>query len=365
MPDVAGKQVLVRVDHNVATDPSGELKDDTKLRLTLPTLKSLTEKGAHLTLMTHVGRPKGEVKEELRTAPIAAHLKTLCPTLAGINYRENVRFDAREKGSSEEYARELIGDAQLFVNEAFASLHTYEETSTCAVARLLPSYAGYHLMKEVSELQKAIQNPGRPLVLVISGAKMKTKIPVIRRFLDIADHILLGGCIANTFIAAQGHNVGGSKYEEEAMELATELMQEAEKKEVVLHVPCDVVAEKSMLSVSDVTDDMKILDVGEKTVDEYATVISGAKTIIWNGPLGLYEFNRFADGTKRIAEEVAGATKRGAFSVIGGGDTLDFHTRYQCPRDVYSFVSSGGGAMLEFLSAEVPLPALIPLMDES
>lgn len=373
MPDIKDKKVLVRVDHNVSLDPEGKLKDDKKLRLSLPTLEFLAERGARLTLMSHVGRPKGKVVEECRTAPIAEHLKTLSSKLGDCTYLENVRFNPGEKENDEAYVSELVGDNEFFVNEAFPSLHTYEEASTCGVARKLQSYAGFRLLEEVEKLSQAIDNPKRPLILIMSGAKMKTKIPVIKRFLDIADHIFLGGCIANTFIAARGFDVGQSKYEEEAMELAQELMLESEKEsKAPIHVPRDVVvateasedAEKLDLPAEDVYGDMKIFDIGKVTVKRAVEEIENAGTVIWNGPLGLYEYNRFSHATKRIAEAVTGASKKGAFTVIGGGDTLDFHTRYDYSMDDYGFVSSGGGAMLEFLSSEEPLPGLRPMIVE-
>ncbi len=373
MPDLKGKRVLVRVDHNVEFDPSGNLKDDRKIRLSLPTLEYLSERGAELTLMTHIGRPKGKVVEELRTAPIAKYLRTLSPKLRNFSYLENVRFDSGEEGNDPAYIKHLASHGELFVNEAFPSLHVYEEASTCGVARILPSYAGYHLISEVERLSSAIEDPKRPLVLVMSGAKMETKIPVLRRFLEIADTILLGGSIANTFMVARGFDIAESKYEPQAVELAQELMLESEKEtkaKILIPRDCVVATEASEdatkldLPLEDVVGDMKIFDIGKVTIKRYDEEIMKAGTIIWNGPMGLYEFNRFSHATKRIAESVTAATKKGAFSVIGGGDTLDFHTRYGFPLDGYSFVSSGGGAMLEFLSSEAPLPALVPLLVE-
>ena len=379
MPDIRGKRVLVRVDHNVEFDQEGRLKDDRKLRLSLRTLETLAKKGAKLVLMTHVGRPKGKVVENLRTDPIAKRLQELSPALKDFEYLENVRFDPGEEGNDPAYMKKLASYGEFFVNEAFPSLHLYEEASTCGTARLLPAFAGYHLMEEVEEISKAVRDPKRPVVLVMSGAKMETKIPVIRRFLDIADSILLGGCIANTFVAARGFDVGSSKYEKDAVSLAQELMLESEKEGgAKIHIPRDGVvateasedATKLDLPLEDVEGDMQIFDIGKVTIKRYSDEIAKAGTIIWNGPMGLYEFNRFSHGTKRIAEAIAEATLRpgsgqaGAYSMIGGGDTLDFHARYDYPLDVYSFVSSGGGAMLEFLSSEEPLPALVPLLEE-
>jgi phosphoglycerate kinase len=398
LSDIQGKRVLVRVDHNVEYAPDGKLKDDRKLRVTLPTLEYLLKKGARLILVTHVGRPKEKPEPALSTKPIAEHLKTMCSFVRSIRhteelygekveamsrelkegevlYLENVRFFSGEKENEKRHIEGLAHLGDVYVNEAFPSLHIYEEASTCGVARLLPSYAGFHLVKEVENLSNAVRNPQRPLTLVLGGAKMKTKIPVIERFLDIADGILLGGCIANTFIAARGFDIGASKYELGQVELAQEIMLESQKSgKAAIHIPRDAVvasdasedAGKIDLPLEDIEGDMKILDIGKVTVKRYIEEIAKSRTIIWNGPMGLYEFNRFSHGTKRIAEAVSESTGRGTFTLLGGGDTLDFHTRYgYLLQDSYSFVSSGGGSMIEFLSAKEPLPALLPLLQKA
>ncbi len=390
-----GKRVLVRVDHNIETDASGKLKSDKKMRSSLPTLQLLLKMGARVILMTHVGRPKGKVDPKLSTKMAAGHLKTLLPGVhithttevvgpaveklaaslkdGEILYIENVRFSPAEEGKPAEQAafgKELAKLGEVYVNEAFASCHTYEEASTCAVARCLPSYPGLDLLHETQVLESVLEDPRRPVTLIISGAKMETKIPVIRSFLDKGDDILLGGCIANTFIAARGFEVGSSKYEEDQMEQAQELMLEGEKVELAdIHVPRDVVvateateaAEKLDLPLENIMGDMMILDIGKVTVERYKKIIEKSGTIIWNGPLGMYEMNHFSHGTKRIAEAVRTATARGAISIIGGGDTIDFHTTYKYPMDGYTFVSTGGGAMLEMLSGE-EMPALKVLL---
>lgn len=394
LKDLKGKTVLARIDHNVEPDPQGKLKNDEKIRTTLPTLRLLLAKNPRLILLTHVGRPKGNVTPELSTRAIASHLRTLLPDVTirhvgrssgkevtehakglepgEILYLENVRFDPREEGSAKEqevFGKELASLAEIYVNEAFASLHSYEEASTCAAARKRPAYAGLRLIEEVSQLSSVLEDPKRPLVVIISGKKIKTKIPVIRRFLEIADHVLLGGCIANTFIAARGFDVGVSVYEPEHVESAREIMLESEKEgKAKIHVPRDVVvstedsedAAKLDLPLEDVEGDMKIQDVGKVTVKRYLEIVEKAGTIVWNGPLGRYEYNRFSHGTKRLSEAVRAAGESGARTIVGGGDTLDFHRLYKKPLDCYSFVSTGGGAMLEFL--ENPgMPALKPL----
>ncbi len=389
--DSAGKRVLVRVDHNIELDPTGALKNDEKIRATLPTIEHLLKSGAKVILMTHVGRPKGKVDPKFSTVNVANQLQKLLPHTSvthlqqtvgpdvenavqnlqkgHIVYLENVRFQKEEEGSPEEQAsfgKQLGALADLFVNEAFASCHTYEEASTCAVARVLPSYAGFHLEKEITMLGKVLYDPKRPVILIISGAKMETKIPVVQYFLDTGDEILLGGCIANTFVAARGFDVGRSKYEAEHIELAQELMLEAEKPEKAdIHIPRDAVlateptenAQKIDLPVEDIEGDMAIFDIGKVSIERYKESIAKAGMIVWNGPLGFYEVNRFSHATKRLAEAIAEATKRGAITIIGGGDTIDFHVRYGYPLDAYTFVSTGGGAMLEFISGK-PLPPL-------
>lgn len=388
---LTGKRVLVRVDHNIETDAAGKLKSDKKMRSSLPTIQLLLKMGARLILMTHVGRPKGKPDPKLSTKMAAEHLRTLLPGVSithttdivgpdvenlasslkdgEILYIENVRFSPAEEGDAGKQAafgKQLAALAEAYVNDAFASCHTYEEASTCAVARLLPAYPGLDLLHESQMLASVLEDPRRPVTLIISGSKMETKIPVIQSFLNKGDDILLGGCIANTFIAARGFEVGTSKFEEDQIEKAQEIMLEGEKSALAdVHVPRDVVvateatetAEKLDLPLENVMGDMMILDIGKVTVERYKKIIEKSGTIIWNGPLGMYEMNRFSHGTKRIAEAIRDATTKGAVSIIGGGDTLDFHKRYNYPMDVYTFVSTGGGAMLEMLSGE-EMPAL-------
>ena len=393
-----GKRVLVRVDHNIELGPDGKLKNDKKILATLPTITLLLQKGARVILMTHVGRPKGKADPLLSTKPASEHLKTLLPDVSiahitstvgsdvekevkklrggDILYLENVRFHKEEEGELDEQAafgKQLASLADVYVNEAFASCHDYEEASTCAVARLLPGFAGLNLQKEIDMLSPVLKDPRRPLTLIISGAKMETKIPVVEYFLSSGDDILLGGAIANTFIAARGFDVGTSTYEADQVEKAQELMLESEKEDrAKIHVPRDGVvaslpagrqvlptedAPKLDLPVEDIGGDMCIFDIGKVTVERYIAEIERAGMIVWNGPLGLYELNRFSHGTKRIAEAVAAATRRGAVTIVGGGDTIDFHARYGFDLGAYTFVSTGGGAMLEFISGK-PFPAL-------
>ncbi len=393
--DFSGKRVLMRVDHNVDVDADGNLKSDEKIRATLPTIELLLKQKARLILMTHVGRPKGKVDPRYSTAGVAAHLQTLLPDTrvrqipqtvgpeaekaaealqpGHILYLENVRFSPDEEGEPEQQkvlGAKLAALADVFVNEAFASCHEYEEASTCAVARQLPAYAGINLQKEVAMLSPVLHDPPRPLTLIISGAKMETKIPVIEHFLGKGDFILLGGAIANTFLAAKTGSIGQSKFEADRMDEAKKIMERSGKNgSAVIEIPLDCVvasqasetAEKKNVSAEGIPPDMSIFDVGSATIDHYISVIERSRMIVWNGPMGLYEMENFAEGTKRIADAVAVATKKGTVTIVGGGDTIDFHARHALPLTAYSFVSTGGGAMLEFISGK-PMPALEMLL---
>ncbi|MBI3619049.1 phosphoglycerate kinase [Candidatus Peregrinibacteria bacterium] len=386
--DLKGKRVLLRAGFDVAIE-KGKVMDLERIEALIPTMKRILKSGS-LVILSHQGRPKGKKLVEFSQKPIVPVLEKLLKrpvrfaerctgaateTMANalkngeVLFLENLRFDPGEEKNDTAFAKKLAALGDIYVNDAFTNCHR-AHASMVALGKLLPAFMGLQLQKEVHELSRVTEHPKHPLTLIISGAKMETKIPVIERFLSKGDDILLGGCIANTFIAARGFDVGGSKYEEDAIEHAMEFMLEAEKKDQAdIHVPRDVVlasaavegAPKIDLPVEDIEGDMSIFDIGKVTIERYCRVIAKAKMIVWNGPLGLYEINRFSHATKRIAEAVAAATKCGATSIIGGGDTIDFHVRYRYPLDVYSFVSTGGGAMLEFIAGK-PLPALQPLV---
>lgn len=381
-----GKRVLLRAGFDVEIE-NGIVKDASRIEVLVPTMQHILKAGATLLILSHQDRPKGKVVPSMSQKPLVPVLEKLlrttvkfAPTCTGketavlakslkpgeILLLENVRFDPREEKKDPTLAKELASYADIYVNDAFTNCHR-NHTSMVELPKLLPSYMGLQLEREIAALSKVFDDPRRPIVLIVSGKKMETKIPVIEHFLRKGDDILLGGAIANTFIAARGFDVGNSLYEEEYIEKAQEIMLESEKEEYAdVHVPRDVVlatkpaedAVKIDLPVEDIEGDMSIYDIGKVTVERYKHTIEKAGTIIWNGPLGLYEFNRFSHATKRLAEAIAEATKTGgATSVIGGGDTIDFHRRYGYPLDVYTFVSTGGGAMLDFLSGK-PLPAL-------
>ncbi|MFA6522901.1 MAG: phosphoglycerate kinase [Candidatus Peribacteraceae bacterium] len=383
--ELKGKKVLLRAGFDVPIE-KGKVMDTERIEALLPTMKHVLKAGAALIILSHQGRPKGKVVAEYSQKPIVPILKKLLKTDVAfasscvgkeatekakklkpgeVLFLENLRYEPGEEKNDPVFAKKLAALGDVYVNDAFTNCHR-SHASVVALAKLLPAYMGLQLEKEVTHLSKVTEDPRHPLVLIISGAKMETKIPVIERFLDRGDDILLGGCIANTFIAARGFDVGTSKYDEAFTEKAQELMLEAEKeKKADIAVPRDVVVasapdEKSQkigLPVEDVVGDMSIFDIGKVTIERYKKIIEKAKMIVWNGPVGLYEMNRFSHGTKRLAEAIAAATKKGAISIIGGGDTIDFHTRYKFPLSAYTFVSTGGGAMLEFIGGK-PLPAI-------
>ncbi|MDD3897200.1 MAG: phosphoglycerate kinase [Candidatus Peribacteraceae bacterium] len=381
-----GKRVLLRAGFDVPLE-GGKVVDTSRIEALLPTMRFILKAGASLVIMAHQGRPKGKPDPAFSQQPLVPILRKLLKakevqfaksctgkeTLKAaqslkpgeVLLLENLRFDEREKKNDPSFARELAALGDVYVNDAFTNCHR-AHASMVGVPALLPAYAGLQLAEEVSHLSVINEHPGHPIALIISGAKMETKVPVIRHFLDKGDDILLGGCIANTFIAARGFDIAESKYEAQFVEEAQEIMLESEKEEnAMVHVPRDAVvasaasedAVKLNLPVENITGDMKILDIGKVTVERYVQVLQRAETIIWNGPLGLYELNRFSHASKRVAEAVAAAAKRGATTIIGGGDTIDFHTRYNYSMDAYTFVSTGGGAMLEFISGK-KLPAI-------
>lgn len=386
--DAKGKRVIVRAGFDVSIE-NGKVMDTERIEAVVPTIQWLLKAGASVVVLSHQGRPKGKRLPEYSQALVAPVLEQLlgtpvqfvdsCTGEAAVSaakalkpgqmlFLENLRYEPGEEKNDPEFAKQLAALGDVYVNDAFTNCHR-NHASMVALAKLMPAYAGVQLSSELKHLSLVTDKPKKPVVLIVSGAKMETKVPIIEQFLTRGDHILLGGCIANTFIAARGFDIGTSKYEEEQVEKAQELMLESEKEgRALIHVPRDVVlataptddAQKIDLPVEDIVGDMSIFDIGKVTIERYKKILAEAQTIIWNGPLGFFEVNRFSHASKRIAEAIAEATKRGATTIIGGGDTIDFHTRYGYSLADYTFVSTGGGAMLEFIAGK-PLPALAPL----
>jgi phosphoglycerate kinase len=381
--DVAGKKVLVRVDFNVPIK-EGKVKDDTRIRASLPTLQYLLDKGAALILCSHLGRPKdGVPAAEFSMAPVAAYLGKLidkpvkfaeaCVGPAAeaaakdlkpgeILVLENTRFEAGETKNNPETARQMAALADVYVNDAFGSAHR-AHASTEGVARYLPAVAGFLMEKEIQYLGAAIADPARPFVAILGGAKIVDKIGVIRNLLTKADYILIGGGMANTFFKAQGYPMGDSLVDAEALEVARQLLEEAGSR---LRLPVDVViadkfedgAESKVMPVGPVADGWRVLDIGPETVASYARLVKDARTVVWNGPMGVFEFPNFAKGTFAVAKAVA---EGGGTTIIGGGDSVAAINQSGLAEKI-THISTGGGASLEMLEG-IMLPGLAALQD--
>lgn len=385
--EVQGKTVLLRVDYNVPLE-NGKITNDTRIKESLPTIQYLLKEGAKLIIMSHLGRPKGEVKEELRLNPIAERLSTLIKhpvikvdncigeeveqAISALNagdilMLENTRFHKEEKKNEFMFSKTLAGYADIFVSDAFGTVHR-AHASTVGVAEHIPAYAGFLIEKEIEALSLLLHNPEKPLVLVMGGAKIDTKIGVMKNYLDKADKILVGGGIANTFIKARGFDVGKSLCQEDKLEIAQEILLETQKEDAT----CEIVMPEDVIVADKISDDaitanakltgvegeMMILDVGDGSLKKYMNILEEAKTVIWNGPLGLYERQPFANGTKRVAEKIATINAK---TYLGGGDTIDAINRFGQGKENFTHVSTGGGAMLEFLEGK-ELPGIKVLM---
>jgi phosphoglycerate kinase len=384
--DWTGKRALVRVDFNVPQGDDGQITDDARIRASLPTINYLLEHGASMVLMSHLGRPKDgpDPRYSMRvTAEHLAHLlqrpvrfigatsgseaeaeaKSLKP--GEILVLENTRFDPRETKNDKSMAEELAKLGDVYVNDAFGSAHR-AHASTAGVAELLPAVAGFLMQKELDYLGGALEEPEKPFVAILGGAKISDKIQVIKALLPKVDSILIGGGMANTFLAAEGYPMGKSLVEKDAIQTARELMALGAG---ILHLPVDLRvasdfaadAEQKVVSITDVPNDWMALDIGPATIAHYANRLAGAKTIIWNGPMGVFEFPVFAQGTVAIAEMLAGL--RGATTIVGGGDSAAA-VRQAGLEDKMSHISTGGGASLEFLEGQ-ELPGVAVLNDRS
>jgi phosphoglycerate kinase len=381
--ELSGKRVLVRADLNVPLK-DGVIQDDTRLQAVLPTLKKLLEHGASVILMSHFGRPKGQVVEELRMDPIGAMLAGLLgqevrklDDCVGADVKlaaaemvpgdvillENTRFHEGEKKNDDAFAAELAGLADLFVNDAFGTIHR-AHASTVGVAAHLPAYAGLLVEREIEVLSKVLEAPEKPVCLVMGGAKIDTKIGILQKFLGKADCFLIGGALANTFLAAEGQEIGGSLFQEDKLDVAKEFLEAVDSE--IAHLPTDVIvadeisAEVEALNVGldDVEANAKILDIGSATAELFAQKIREAGTVIWNGPMGLYEFAQFAGGTKTVAEAIA---ECGGETLVGGGDSIDAINKLGLDSKKFTHISTGGGAMLEFLEGKT-LPGVEVLL---
>lgn len=385
--DLSGKRAFVRVDFNVPMDDAGNITDDTRIRAALPTIQDLMQKGAKVILASHFGRPKG-VDEKLRLTPVAKRLSELLgqevvktndcigdEVAAKVGalqngqvlLLENVRFYKEEEKNDPEFAKKLAANADLYVNDAFGTAHRAHASTEGVTHYLSPSVAGYLIEKELQYLQSAIENPQRPLAAIIGGSKVSSKIGVIETLLEKCDKLIIGGGMIFTFYKARGLNVGKSLVEEDKLELAKSLEAKAKEKGVTFLLPTDVVvadkfaadANSQTVSVENIPDGWMGLDIGPDSVKLFQEALADCKTIIWNGPMGVFEFDKFAVGTEAIARTLADLSKNGATTIIGGGDSVAAVEKVGLA-DQMSHISTGGGASLELLEGKV-LPGIAAL----
>jgi phosphoglycerate kinase len=388
--EVAGKKVLVRVDFNVPLDENGAITSDKRIVASLPTIRYLTEAGARVILMSHLGRPKGQRKPEFSLRPVAEDLKRrfgekvafveecigegVSAAVNALQDREivlleNLRFHAEEEKNDPEFARQLASIADLYVNDAFGSAHR-AHASTEGVTRYIDRCAaGYLMKKELDYLGLALENPQRPFAAILGGAKISGKIDVIRNLMSTVDTLIIGGGMAYTFYKAQGKEIGKSLLEEGRIDMARELLEEAEKKGKKFLMPVDCVvadsfsndAQWKVVGVDEIPADMEGLDIGPSTIELFSNELRDAKTVVWNGPMGVFEFDTFAKGTVAIAQILAECTASGATTIIGGGDSASAIKKAGLS-DKMSHISTGGGASLEFLEGK-ELPGVVALTD--
>lgn len=384
--DVKGKRVFVRVDFNVPME-DGKVTDDTRIRAALPTIQYLVDEGAKVILSSHLGRPKGEVKEELRLTAAGERLAELLgkpvkklDESVGENVKavvaamedgdivllENVRFHAGEEKNDPALAKQFAELADVYVNDAFGAAHRAHAT-TAGIAEFLPAVSGFLMQKELDVLGKALADPERPFTAIIGGAKVKDKIDVINHLLEKVDNLIIGGGLSYTFTKAQGHEVGTSLLEEDKIDLAKSFIKKAEDKGVNFYMPVDAVvadefskdANTKVVDIDKIPADYMGLDIGPKTAEIYADVIKNSKLIIWNGPMGVFEMDAFANGTKAVASAMA---ETEGYTVIGGGDSAAAVEKFGVAEKM-SHVSTGGGASLEFMEGK-ELPGVVALNDK-
>lgn len=386
--DVRSRRVLVRVDYNVPLNANGNVSDDKRITASLPTINYLLEQGARIILCSHLGRPKGEVKKEFSLAPVAKRLKELLPNVniyfasdcigeeaqqkaaalkdGEILLLENLRFHKEEEKNDPEFAKKLASLAEIYVNDAFGTVHR-AHASTAGVAAYLPAVAGFLIGKELSIMGGALENPERPFVAILGGAKVADKIGVITNLLNKCDTLLIGGGMAYTFFKAMGYEIGDSLLDAESIDLAKQLMETAKEKGVKLLLPVDTVVAKAFAADAEhmtvasnaIPAGWQGLDIGEKTRELFAAEIKNAKTVIWNGPMGVFEFPEFAKGTEAVAKACA---ECGGTTIIGGGDSASAVKKLGYA-DKMTHISTGGGASLEFLEGKV-LPGVAALNDK-
>ncbi len=388
--DIKGKRVIMRVDFNVPIE-NGKVADDTRIRAALPTIDYAVKKGAKVILLSHLGRPKGEKKPEYSLKPVADRLSELMGREVKfvdepvgekakravedlkegeILLLENTRFHPGETKNDENLAKEWASYAQIHVNDAFGTAHR-AHASNVGIAKFLPSVAGFLMEKEIKFLSKVTYEPEKPYVVVLGGAKVSDKIGVVTNLMEKADRIMIGGAMMFTFLKVLGKSVGSSRVEEDKLDLAKQILEKAKELGVEMVLPVDAViaqkmeagAEKKVVSVDEgIPEGWMGLDIGPKTEEMFKEKLKGAKTIVWNGPMGVFEIEDFAHGTRALAEAIAEMTAMGATTVIGGGDSAAAVNKFGLS-DRFSHVSTGGGASLEFLEGKA-LPGIASILDK-
>jgi phosphoglycerate kinase len=387
---VAGKRVLVRVDFNVPLDAELHITDDTRIKAAIPTIQYLLDQGAAVILMSHLGRPKGQVVDSMRLTPVAKRLSELLgrpvqmaadcvgPEVEALAKAlqpgqvlllENLRFHKEEEKNDLDFARQLASLGEIYVNDAFGTAHR-AHASTEGVTHYLPGVAGFLMEKEINFLGSALENPRRPFAAIIGGAKVSDKIAVLERLINMVDVLLIGGGMANTFLKAQGYEIGDSLFEEGKVDIAPDLLTKAHQRNLKLLLPTDVViadrfaadATSKVVAIDQVSRGWRIMDIGPETITAFSRALQGAQTIVWNGSLGVAEMPAFARGTVALIEILAERTKDGATTIIGGGDSAAVVDQVGAA-DQMTHVSTGGGASLELLEGRV-LPGVAALQDK-